>query len=1231
MINKNNIISAYQSSSNFNFLEEHDPIFLQLAQSAERYFVSDPNTCLFKVRQLGEALAQDLASRCGIEFDQNVPQSELIGTLFRQKMIDKDIKDALHILRDEGNKAVHQFQTNHFQAHKGIKTARDICIWYHQNFGKNGKSFKASPFVKLEDPSKDLQKLQQQIHTLQQEIQSTKANQATAEKLKELALLQEQEKQEYWELAESLGKEAKTLAEQNKLQEQKLQELKANFDEHIKALQVELEEAKQTTNQKPVRRISLSQFLPSEEVTRILIDEQLCQAGWQADSQQMTYAKGERPEKGKNKAIAEWQIGKDRADYVLFVGLTPIAIVEAKKQNKDVSGKISQAERYASKFTLDSTMLPAMKMAGQTKDQNNINTSGWKYNQQHFYVPFVFSANGRPYFEQQKEQSGVWFRDVRKSSNIKRALQQFHSPQGLLDLLSRDIEQANEKLKTEPLAYLNLRDYQQKAITAIEERLSFGQKNILVAMATGTGKTRTIIGLIYRLLKAERFKRILFLVDRTSLGIQSLDSMKEMPLEQNLSLSSIYNINELGDMQADAETKVQVATVQALVQRVFNSDEPLPIDAFDCIIVDEAHRGYTLDQEMTEGEMAVRDANLYLSSYRRVLEYFDAVRIGLTATPAKHTVEIFGYPAYTYSYREAVADDWLIDYEPPIRYQTELSKNGIHFDKGSDVQVINTLTGDIDTVNLDDELNFDVASFNRTVITESFNRVICQELAKRIDPNGDEKTLIFCATDKHADMVKRLLDEAFLAVHEDDYHEEAVRKITGQSDKPDGLIRQFKNERFPSIAITVDLLTTGIDVPAICHLVFLRRVKSRILYEQMKGRATRRCDDIGKTFFKIHDPVDLYATLQAVDTMPPLVKNPNISLEQLIDELLTLPAQPLDHQAIGSQAEPTHADTPNEKQDEKKVAEPSADYILTPNQSANDDDINHDIEDSHAYQQQVKQTHAKQVLDEISQKLMRILRKASKKAEKKPEIKAKLEELQTSWEIEPSKLHQTLHSKGVAYAQDFLRKHSHLIKQLYELKILVGTDNMPIIYTGEDKIIGVEQTTDEGTTTQTTDDYLESFDRFIKEQVNQSTALSVVTTKPKDLTRDTLKQIKMVLDENGYSEAKLQAAWRNKTNQDIAASIVGHIRRAAIGEALIPFELRVSQAMNKIFASHAWTPIQRNWLNKIAKQLKHEGLIDRDFVRQRFAKDGGDKKLDKLLDNQLDTVIKEINEYLWMA
>lgn len=190
-----------------------------------------------------------------------------------------------------------------------------------------------------------------------------------------------------------------------------------------------------------------------------------------------------------------------------------------------------------------------------------------------------------------------------------------------------------------------------------------------------------------------------------------------------------------------------------------------------------------------------------------------------------------------------------------------------------------------------------MASFNRQVITESFNRVICEALAGEIEPDSDEKTLIFCTTDRHADMVKRLLDETFSSIYGSEYHEEAVRKITGQSDKVDDLIAKFKNERYPSIAITVDLLSTGIDVPKICNLVFLRRVKSRILYEQMKGRATRRCDEIGKTVFRIYDPVGLCESLSDVGTMKPLVKDPTIPLDTLINELKACPT-PKTHPAI---------------------------------------------------------------------------------------------------------------------------------------------------------------------------------------------------------------------------------------------------------------------------------------------------------------------------------------------
>ncbi len=481
----------------------------------------------------------------------------------------------------------------------------------------------------------------------------------------------------------------------------------------------------------------------------------------------------------------------------------------------------------------------------------------------------------------------------------------------------------------------------------MEHALAQGQSQCLLAMATGTGKTRTIIGLMYRFLKAERFRRILFLVDRTALGDQAQDAFNEAPLEGGMPLSKIYNVAELGDMAAEAGNPRAGGHRAGHGAPHFLPAMHRPLlDAFDCIIVDEAHRGYTLDQDMTEGEQALRDPAQYLSSYRRVLDYFDAVKIGLTATPAKHTTDIFGKPVYTYSYREAVADDWLIDHEPPIRYETLLSRHGIHFDKGQQVEALNLSTGEVESAELEDELHFELESFNRRVINEDFNRVICQQLAQELDPMGEEKTLIFCATDAHADMVKRLLGQAFADLYGDSYNQAAVEKITGASDKVDQLIRRYKNERFPSIAITVDLLTTGIDVPAISHLVFMRRVKSRILYEQMIGRATRRCDAIGKTVFKIYDPVDLYATLQAVNTMQPLVKDPKVTVEQLLDEL--------NH--------PTAYTTPG--------SGPG-------------------------------RTHADDVLDQLGQKVMRVLRDAEHKADKKPALRERLAQLQEQWGVPP--------------------------------------------------------------------------------------------------------------------------------------------------------------------------------------------------------------------------------------
>ena len=198
-------------------------------------------------------------------------------------------------------------------------------------------------------------------------------------------------------------------------------------------------------------------------------------------------------------------------------------------------------------------------------------------------------------------------------------------------------------------------------------------------MATGTGKTRTVLGMMYRFLKSGRFRRILFLVDCNALGTQAIDVFKDVQLEELLPLAKIYNIKELSDKYIEKDTRVHVSTVQGMARRILYSEdsEPMPaVTDYDLIIVDEAHRGYILDKEMSDDEALYRDQREYQSTYREVIDYFQAVKIGLTATPALQTTQIFGAPIFHYSYREAVIDDYLVDHDAPHQLTTSLSEAG---------------------------------------------------------------------------------------------------------------------------------------------------------------------------------------------------------------------------------------------------------------------------------------------------------------------------------------------------------------------------------------------------------------------------------------------------------------------------------------------------------------------------------------------------------------------------
>jgi len=602
----------------------------------------------------------------------------------------------------------------------------------------------------------------------------------------------------------------------------------------------------------------------SEAQTRIIIDEKLSSFGWVVDTEKLNFKKNKTmPMKNQNMAIAEWKVGSKYADYALFIGLQLVGIVEAKAKHRDIPAALESQTKMYARLIEEKEGISLLPANGEYK------------------APFLYASNGRPYLKQLQDQSGIWFWDSRTPHKHAHALEGWHSPGDLRLLLDVNDTEANAKLATEDITKFGLRDYQQTAVLAVEKALIEGQRKMLLAMATGTGKTRTAISLMYRLIKAKKCRRILFLVDRNSLGQQAMDALKDTEIE-GLSFASIYDVKALEEMTPDVETKVQITTVQGMVRRLFYNDGvKLPsVGQYDFIIVDEAHRGYTSDREMSDDEMLFQNQNDYVSQYRRVIDYFDAAVLGLTATPALHTTDIFGLPIYKYSYTEAVLDGYLVDHEPPYLFESELAKSGISFEKGEEVELYDPEQGEVILERLKDELKFDVEHFNKQVITEPFNRAVLNKLTDYIDPESREKTLIFTATNQHADLVVRLLKEAY-ANRGDVVSDDAIVKITGSIYNPNEMIKRFKNERLPNVVVTVDLLTTGIDVPTITNLVFLRRIKSRILYDQMLGRATRLCPDIGKTHFRVYDAVGIYNQLQKYTDMKPVVKQQHFTITDI--------------------------------------------------------------------------------------------------------------------------------------------------------------------------------------------------------------------------------------------------------------------------------------------------------------------------------------------------------------
>lgn len=588
----------------------------------------------------------------------------------------------------------------------------------------------------------------------------------------------------------------------------------------------------------------MSPFDPSESerlTRRQLIDPKLKSAGWRV----VPFA-SDKPLSGFDRcAIEEFPTDNGPADYALCAEGAILGIVEAKKLTLGPQNVLTQAERYSRGAT-----------------NGTLNFRGYR-------VPFLYSTNGEV----------IWHHDIRSSASRSHRITHFHTPSALAERLGRDTDAASVSLLHLPNNHHKLRPYQIEANTAIEAALAARKRHMLLAMATGTGKTFTMVNQVYRLMKSEVAKRILFLVDRRALAAQAVLAFASFEAETGQKFNQIYELYHQQfhreDLDPDQEFDpkvlpsryltdpqpghafVYVSTIQRMAINLFGRDaifgigdealdddvtqEVIPIHAFDLVIADECHRGYTSREAML---------------WRDTLDHFDAVKIGLTATPAAHTTAYFENVVYRYEYERAVREGYLVDYDPVV-ITSDVRMNGAFLKEGEQVGVVNPQSGAEQLDLLEDERQFPSTELEEKITVPDSNRKIIQELKKWAleyeQRNGRfPKTLIFAVNDlphtSHADQLVDLARDAF------ERGDSFVQKITGRVDRPLQRIREFRNRPLPGIVVTVDMLSTGVDIPDLEFIVFLRPVRSRILFEQMLGRGTRKGEHFPeKSHFLVFD------------------------------------------------------------------------------------------------------------------------------------------------------------------------------------------------------------------------------------------------------------------------------------------------------------------------------------------------------------------------------------------
>lgn len=597
-----------------------------------------------------------------------------------------------------------------------------------------------------------------------------------------------------------------------------------------------------------------------EAKAREQIDKKLQESGWviqDIKTLNLTAALGV--------AVREVPTSTGPVDYALFVDGMPVGVVEAKKDEKGevLTGVEGQSGRYAN--------------------------SRFKWVNQEYRIRFVYEATGKL----------VRFTDYADIKCRSREIFSFHRPETLKRWLNESDTVRNNLKQLPPLDETGFRKCQIKAIRGLDDSFANNRPHALVQMATGAGKTFTAITAAYRLLKYGRMNRILFLVDTRSLGEQAeREFLAYKPNDDPRNFSELYNVHRLKSSYISSDAQICISTIQRMYsilkgeeldekaeetpfaeyvtaeskapkEVVYNAK--IPPEFFDCIIVDECHR------------------SIY-NVWSQVLSYFDAFIIGLTATPDARTIGYFNQNFVSEYTREQAVLDGVNVGEDIYLIETSVTKNGAFIMKQM-IEHRDRLTREKRWAQMDEDVFYTQSQLDKNIVNPSQIRAVIrtfkEKLYTELFPHRKEvpKTLIFAKTDSHADDIVQIVREDFGEGND------FCRKITYSVQNAEAVLSSFRNDYYPRIAVTVDMIATGTDVKPIECLLFMRDVRSRNYFEQMKGRGTRVLskDDLQKVTPSATENKDHFVIVDAVGVTESkktetrtLERKPAVSMKELM-------------------------------------------------------------------------------------------------------------------------------------------------------------------------------------------------------------------------------------------------------------------------------------------------------------------------------------------------------------